>query len=748
MQSFARLWEQCKAEHDMISFNDMLKLAYHELEEHPQKPQVILMDEAQDCSLLSAQLVKKWGEKAEWFFSVGDPLQLLFSWCGSEIEAFTQPALPAKQQEVLSRSWRVPRAVHQFALRWIEPHLREIEAQLGMEIKYEPRFEITGYKENGKPIYGTEIEEGELRALPSATWKYPEPAIKDAERYLNAGKDVMFITSCSYMLNPLIAALRKAGLPFHNPLRPTRGDWNPLSGRGTTGAMRLLNFLRMDERIWGDDIRLWNAKELHSWVDLLEAKGLLRHGAKEAIKAEAAKPGQEGEDGLPLSGELSLAQLTTWFNLSPDELVNLIQAIAEGEALEWLGRHLLSTKRRSLEFPIAIAQRYGPAKLRERPMVTVGTIHCSPGDEPVLTTTGYVPIGELDPEKHRLASYNYGCNRLTWGKRISGEWRSRKGDGFEFRVARNPYSGPILTISTERSRTRVTPDHKMRVKFTDSFYEKWVVYLMRKNDWWRIGICKSANRPYKCGDLHTRMSTEQADAGWILGIYDTRKEALMEEARTQTHYGIPSLTFHADKSRALTTAELHSIHESVKGEVAPRAEKLLQDRGWRADCPLYVRNGKRGEREGGHSRFHAQTVYAFETIAANLIPGYMEVPVADEEFHVTQWKESLSYANPDWLPVSVSDEHFEGDVYSLEVKPYEFYISGGAVVHNSLKGAEAACVFAFPDLSIAGMDNWQRIGPDREAVRRAMYVQFTRASETLVLCQRATPHAITYPSMK
>src|SRR5207248_7746996 len=54
--------------------------------------------------------------------------------------------------------------------------------------------------------------------------KYPEPLLGHAERFLAAGKTVMFLASCSYMLDPLKACLKKRALPFHNPYRRKRGD--------------------------------------------------------------------------------------------------------------------------------------------------------------------------------------------------------------------------------------------------------------------------------------------------------------------------------------------------------------------------------------------------------------------------------------------------------------------------------------------------------------------------------------------
>ena len=52
--------------------------------------------------------------------------------------------------------------------------------------------------------------------------------LNTATEHLERGKNVMFLTSCGYMLRPIIAVLRKHGIPFHNPYRKSNGFWNPL----------------------------------------------------------------------------------------------------------------------------------------------------------------------------------------------------------------------------------------------------------------------------------------------------------------------------------------------------------------------------------------------------------------------------------------------------------------------------------------------------------------------------------------
>lgn len=374
-----------------------------------------------------------------------------------------------------------------------------------------------------------------------------------------------------------------------------------------------------------------------------------------------------------------------------------------------------------------------PEQRRPPPGVYIGTVHCSPADEPVLTTTGWVPIGDLDPEVHRLASYTPHCNQLFWGRKKGNH---EGPDGYGFQKARNFYKGTLLTLTTERSKTRVTPDHKIRVKWAESFHNKYVVYLMRRGDWWRVGHCKSCPRPYKAGDLGSRLATEKADGGWILKVCETKEAAILEEVRIQSLFGIPGTTFEATKTRSITSAQLHLMHESVKHAVAPRAKALLAEFGLSPDHPLY---------HGGSDR-ECDKRESFTIQARNCLSGYMLLPVVSESF-VQPSGTRETWTKPEWHLVAVSSTPFEGDVFSLVVWPHHFYVSGGAIVHNSVKGAQWKTTFVqmpkgkFP-IMFKPKPGEPPPDPEKEKERiederRLAYVALTRAAKNLrVLCPK------------
>jgi DNA helicase-2/ATP-dependent DNA helicase PcrA len=685
VREFAEKYSAWKHEVGAIDFEDMITDAYwraRDGERPPGGPSRFVVDEAQDMTPLEIALVLEWGksESIERLVIGMDDDQAINRWRGGDPEPLLNLHGPNVVDHVLDQSWRVPESVRQIAECWVRnlTHRRDKV--------YRPRLDDAG------------------NAVVGAAYRVPlrlnsQDLVAAALTEADAGRTVMIIAACNYMLEPLVANLRAEGVPFHNPFRPSEGRWNPLGKRGegiTSTSERVRRYLLLAEHDWtGSDIQ--------SWSELIKLKDAgMRVGARKAIAAFSPNAVVPWEELAALFGD-------------PEQLERAVQP-----DLDWLAGCLLKDKQKVAEYPIQIARRHGAAALDVEPKIVVGTIHCSPPDEPVLTTRGYVPIGELDPATHDLVGYNTS----------SGLVRGTKQPG-SFVRAVNQYSGRLFTITTERSRTRVTPDHRMRVAFADSFFGKWVVYLMRRGDWWRVGHCVSGRRPYRSGGIGGRLATEQADAGWILGVYTTKREAVLAEALAQAEFGIPGLTFEAASGREVTSADLHMVHDAVANEVSIRAKSLLDAFGLSEDAPLYGRNSRKLNRSDMRA--------TFLTEARNLavFADHLLLPVIPEDFATSTGKRW-----PELLSASLEVEHYHGDVHSLEVLPHHHYVSGGAVVHNSVKGAAADIVYVSPDVSAAAarsmVPSLGRAGFD-EAIRQ-FYVAMTRAYQELRLLAPTSPN--------
>ena len=390
-----------------------------------------------------------------------------------------------------------------------------------------------------------------------------------------------------------------------------------------------------------------------------------------ALKWMESMPGYEPIDYLPTGEEGLIGALEGTWRESKALLPLIIDKIEQGKSTM-----VLASCAYMLQGILKM--------LREEGIPFGNSYRCSPPDELILTNLGYVPIAELDPQIHRLPGFIEENNALTWGPhwRIDGSMRpsgpQRKGEprGFTFSKGCRPYHGELITITTEQSQTRVTPNHRVRVRMSKRIQGKWLVYLMRRGHWWRIGMTRASSKHNNIGGVSNRLSGEHADGAWVLSIHDTRNDAIREESWLQAEYGITGLRFEAPGlNSSLTTPQLHTIHERLESQAGRRAAQLLTDRGLLLDSPLYVRNGVRDRRSGCY--------WAFETVAANLLSNFMDMPVVPKAFEQMGHLRTI----PEWELLTIERQNYDGLIYSLDVPGPEHYISGRAIVHNSKNGA-------------------------------------------------------------
>lgn len=336
---FAAAWDQWKQKRNYVDFTDLIERALSGVAVAPGDPQVIMVDEAQDHDTLEMALIRKWGRYAERIYIVGDPDQSIYEWRGSDPRAFMASPVAPENRIVLSQSYRVSPPVHRMAARWIA-QIRDRET-----VEYRPRQ-----------------SPGQVRRIYSGH-KRPAGVLRDLEQYLRAGKSVMILAACAYMLQGVTAELRAAGIPFHNPYRRKQGAWNPLrAARGHSATDRVLAYLRPDDDAWPEGHRLYNYGDLRLWTEPLKADGVLIRGMKEHIRM---RPAEE---------PVSIGDLIGMFTPEAWERIRELD-------LDWYLAHTLKTRRRAVEFPITITRRRGAGDLRKKPQVIVGTIHSVKGGE-------------------------------------------------------------------------------------------------------------------------------------------------------------------------------------------------------------------------------------------------------------------------------------------------------------------------------------------------------------------------------
>lgn len=348
--SFAERWEDWKLETGYYDFTDLIEYGKSDLIYPPNHAKVGIFDEVQDFTPLQMDLIRDWARQMKYVMIAGDSEQCLYLFSGATPDTFLYPEIPEERETILARSYRCPKVVQDYSLRFLKKIQKRKDKPL------EPR-----------------IEGGEVNKV-SHTYKMGEGLARLMDYEINyAGlndrgerRSVMFIAACGYMLTPLKKKLREKGIPFHNPYRKTEGSWNPLSTSPTGTPNRILAYLE-PQGPWVGPQQLWTAAQLSLWLDLIKAKDVLQTNAKKKLN-EFVKNEQ---------------------TYDPDRLLDLYTELFLSESLEqaaqlkpgWLREHATAEKYRRMEFPMQILHKQGKRKLRETPQLTIGTIHSTKGGE-------------------------------------------------------------------------------------------------------------------------------------------------------------------------------------------------------------------------------------------------------------------------------------------------------------------------------------------------------------------------------
>lgn len=353
VRAFMTAWEGWMYESDYVDFTGMIERAYKTTDSAPGYPLIGIFDEVQDFTPLELALVRRWSKQMKSVVLAGDDDQCIFRFTGATPDAFLDPPIPAEDKTVLSKSFRLPRAIQEYSLRWIEQVTRR-----------EPK-EFRARDDEGAVVH----------LSPLHSLKNPHMILEDAKRYLDDGKTVMFLTSCGYMLDPIKRLLRDEGIPFWNPYRRTRGDWNPLrrGGEGTTSAHeRLMAFLRALDVYYGQEARLWTCEEVGRWAVELQAKGVLRHGVKATFGSLEGREETVNDEFLRGVFEPDVLEAWGW---------DAGMGYCWDLSMEWYLAHMLPARAQVMEFPASVVKRYGVKALTEKPRVIIGTIHSVKGGE-------------------------------------------------------------------------------------------------------------------------------------------------------------------------------------------------------------------------------------------------------------------------------------------------------------------------------------------------------------------------------
>ena len=363
-REFERKWAQYKRDRGLLDFCDLIETCVRDVAIAPGNPTAIFVDEAQDLNRTQLALIRKWGKHTNYSVLAFDDDQTLYSFIGAAPDGILDADIPDDHKIILRQSHRVPHKIHQLANGLIHRVSRRQEK-----------------------IHLPRPAPGAVRRLSVGSYNSPEYFIlSSAMKHLERGKTVMFLTSCSYMLRPIIQVLRKNGISFHNPYRKANGLWNPLRVGSHSVSRRMLSLLVAHPK-YGEGQRQWTYHDLTLLTEWLRTKGILRTGARELVQSDDGKQ------------PVTVEQLSQIFE--PRALASL-QAAFDGDwraLLEWWRARVAPEYHGRIQFPADVVARLGPPALIEEPQVVVGTIHSVKG--------GQADVVYLFPDLSRAGDEQY-----------------------------------------------------------------------------------------------------------------------------------------------------------------------------------------------------------------------------------------------------------------------------------------------------------------------------------------------------
>lgn len=321
------------------------------------------------------------------------------------------------------------------------------------------------------------------------------------------------------------------------------------------------------------------------------------------------------------------------------------------------------------------------------PLICKGTqcpfLHvCQPPGTLIYTSNrGEVPIEDLDQNKDLVISYS-----LRQFSKSNSRREGTKITGTKFNLTKLYYDSKLVTISAGSFYHETTLNHASIVKWNDAAKDKFIVYLMRRGDYFRIGKTKiilEREKSNTASGLVGRAQDQDADKAWILGVYENNAEATLAEEKLSLYFQVPKAQFitHANAKKQKynglykwATNELLEKHfkECSKYSSILIIKQKLMELGLSIDFPFWTKpdreNNKNTQSRGSLTR-------CFQVVGYNLLSDIMSVGVYNNPIRSCK-------DEPTWTPIKVSRRSYQGEVYNLQVDIDHTYIGNRILTHN------------------------------------------------------------------
>ena len=238
----------------------------------------------------------------------------------------------------------------------------------------------------------------------------------------------------------------------------------------------------------------------------------------------------------------------------------------------------------------------------------------------------------------------------------------------------------LITITTETGKqSSYTPNHRTFIKL-NKILNKHAVYLMCDENYrFRVGkipLLYTGKQHNGSGvnPWRTKMKDEGCSKIWLLGIFDTDKEARVEENRISYFYQIPQICWQTNKVQ-WTTEDIDYIYKDIP--IKNNAMRCLKDYHRDIRYPLLDLS------VDWSAKGHYTTNSTVEIYASNIMPNYMSCLVFDNSNNSNKVYENIIEVKREYITKPIK-------VYSLKTEN-ETYVADGIVTHNSIYGFNKAC---------------------------------------------------------
>ncbi len=232
------VWKRWMDENEYIDFTGMLELLL--LIGRAPSIDILFVDEAQDLTRLQLEIIQMWSRNINLTTMVGDSDQAIFRFAGACPEVFKN--LAHNDLEILSQSWRVPPAVHRYAMD-ILSQIRDRE-----EVEYQ------AFQERG---------EGEIFAT--------------LEPDLSLPGSHMIISRCLFGVKKWQRWIEEQDRIYWNPYKAEDLSWNPTNTSEYKAIQTYLNI----SGAWKDKV---TEEDLKNLIKHIKSSGNLERGIKTEIE--------------------------------------------------------------------------------------------------------------------------------------------------------------------------------------------------------------------------------------------------------------------------------------------------------------------------------------------------------------------------------------------------------------------------------------------------------------------------------